>query len=188
MAAIHLEDQVLPKRCGHLSGKKVVPEEDMIRKIRAAVTARRNDDFVIIARTDARAVEGVEEAIARAQSYVEAGADVIFTEALESREEFSRFSGEIKAPLLANMTEFGKSPLLNVQELGELGYRIVIFPLTAFRVSLKAVGDAYGQLMSDGTQTGFMDDLMTRKEYYDVIGYDQYEKDDNEIFNFKGVK
>lgn len=188
VAAMHLEDQILPKRCGHLSGKKVVPIEEMIRKIRTAVSARRNDDFMIIARTDARAVEGVESALERSHQYIEAGADAVFTEALESRDEFSRFARELKAPLLANMTEFGKSPLLSVKELKEIGYRIVIFPLTGFRVSLKAVHDSYMQLKNEGTQTGFLEKLMTRKEYYDLIGYDEYQKDDDEIFNYKGVK
>ncbi|AKA47743.1 methylisocitrate lyase [uncultured archaeon] len=188
VAAIHLEDQVLPKRCGHLSGKKVVPLDEMVKKIRAAVSARRNENFMIIARTDARAVEGVKEAIERSKEYVEAGADAIFTEALESRDEFREFARELDVPLLANMTEFGKSPLLSVDELEEIGYRIVIFPLTGFRVSLKAVKDSYIQLKRDGTQNNFLDRLMTRKDYYDLIGYNEYEKEDNEIFNYKGVK
>ncbi len=186
VAAIHLEDQVLPKRCGHLSGKKLVPAEDMARKIRAAVSARKNGNFMIIARTDARAVEGVGGSLDRAREYIEAGADAIFTEALESKDEFRKFASELKVPLLANMTEFGKSPLLTVDELREIGYRIVIFPLTGFRVSLKAVMDSYRQLKNDGTQNNFLGDLMTRKDYYDLIGYDEYEKDDNAIFNYKG--
>lgn len=188
VAAIHLEDQVLPKRCGHLSGKKLVTSDDMIRKIRAAVSARKNSDFMIIARTDARAVEGLEGALERSREYIEAGADAIFTEALETREEFGKFARELDVPLLANMTEFGKSPLLTVDELRAIGYKIVIFPLTGFRVSLKAVMDSYVKLREDGTQNNFLDSLMTRKDYYDLIGYDEYEKDDNEIFNYKGDK
>ncbi len=188
VAAIHLEDQVLPKRCGHLSGKKLVPGEEMVRKIRAAVSARRDKDFMIIARTDARAVEGLDSAIERAQEYVEAGADAIFTEALESKDEFKKFSTEMSVPLMANMTEFGKSPLLTVKEFREIGYSMVIFPLTAFRVSLKAVQEAYANLYRDGTQNKFLDKLMTREDYYRVIGYYDYEKDDNEIFNYKRVK
>lgn len=188
VAAIHLEDQVLPKRCGHLSGKKLVPSDDMIRKIRAAVTSRKNDDFMIIARTDARAVEGVEGALERSREYIEAGADAIFTEALQSKEEFAMFSKELNVPLLGNMTEFGKSPLLTVDELRQLGYKIVIFPLTGFRVSLKAVTDSYMKLKKEGTQNNFLNDLMTRKDYYDLIGYDEYEEDDNDIFNYKGDK
>lgn len=188
VAAMHLEDQILPKRCGHLSGKKLVTTDDMIRKIRAAVTARKNDDFMIIARTDSRAVEGVESAIERCKEYTEAGVDAIFTEALESKEEFSHFARRLNVPLLANMTEFGKSPLLSVSELREIGYRIVIFPLTGFRVSLRAVRDAYGRLFNDETQRDFIGSLMTRKEYYDLIGYDEYEKDDNDIFNYGKVK
>ncbi len=187
VAAMHLEDQVLPKRCGHLSGKKLVREEDMIRKIRAAASARHNRDFMIIARTDARAVEGLDMAISRAKKYLDAGADAIFTEALESAQEFRSFASKVDAPLLANMTEFGKSPLLTVKELGEIGYRIVIFPLTAFRASLKAANDVYAGLKANGSQNGFMNRLMTRKEYYEIIGYDEYEKDDNEIFNYKEV-
>lgn len=188
VSAMHLEDQVLPKRCGHLSGKKLVTAEDMTRKIRAAVAARRNDDFMIIARTDSRTVEGVERSIERCEEYIDAGADAIFTEALESRDEFSIFARKLKAPLLANMTEFGKSPLLRVSELKEIGYRIVIFPLTGFRVSLRAVRDAYGRLFNEGTQRDFIGSLMNRNEYYDIIGYDDYERDDNDIFNYRKVK
>ncbi len=180
-SAIHIEDQVLPKRCGHLDGKRIVPEEDMVLKIKAAVSARKNSDFVIIARTDARSVNGLDDAIERARRYADAGADMIFTEALESREEFERFASEIRAPLLANMTEFGKSPLLSAEELRDIGYKAVIFPLTAFRVMLKAVESAYSDLMSTGTQRGFMERLMTRSEYYEAIGYGEYEDEDREL-------
>lgn len=188
VAAMHLEDQVLPKRCGHLSGKKLVQTEEMVRKLRAAVSSKENEEFMVIARTDARAVEGIEGAISRAKEYVNAGADAIFTEALESAEEFREFASKIDVPLLANMTEFGKSPLLSIEELREIGYRIVIFPLTAFRASLKAAMDTYSRLYSSGTQRGFIDDIMARSDYYDLIGYQEYEKDDNEIFNYKDVK
>ena len=150
VSAIHIEDQVLPKRCGHLSGKKVVEKEDMIRKIKAAVGARKNDDFMIIARTDARAVTGIEDAISRSQEYHEAGADMIFTEALQAKDEFQRFAREVKAPLMANMTEFGKSPRLSVNELREIGYKLVIFPLTAFRATLLTVRDIYMNLAEEG--------------------------------------
>lgn len=187
VSAIHLEDQILPKRCGHLSGKKLVQTEDMVKKIRAAVSSRKDDDFMIIARTDARAVEGVESAIERCNEYIEAGADAIFTEALQSREEFSKFAKTLNVPLLGNMTEFGKSPLLSLDEFREIGYRIVIFPLTGFRVSLRAVSDAYSRLFKEGTQRDFIGSLMTRKEYYEVIGYDDYEKDDDDIFNYGKV-
>ncbi|MCL5732653.1 MAG: methylisocitrate lyase [Candidatus Thermoplasmatota archaeon] len=180
-SAIHIEDQVLPKRCGHLNGKKIVPEDDMVLKIKAAVSARKNRDFVIIARTDARSINGMDDAIERSREYLRAGADMIFTEALESRSEFERFASEVKAPLLANMTEFGKSPLLSVEEIKEIGYRAVIFPLTAFRAMLKTVEYVYSDLKKSGTQRDFMERLMTRSEYYDVIGYDEYEKEDREL-------
>lgn len=180
-AAMHLEDQVLPKRCGHLSGKKIVDREEMVRKIKVAVETRKNSNFNIIARTDARSVLGVEEAIERSNLYLEAGADMIFTEALETREEFAIFGREIKGPLLANMTEFGKSPLMSVEELKNAGYQAVIFPLTAFRVALKSINQTYAELKKTGTQRDFMENLMTRTQYYDMIDYDQYEKEDREL-------
>ncbi len=177
-SAIHMEDQVLPKRCGHLSGKSVIASSDMVKKIKAAVSARKNPDFVIIVRTDARSVNGIEDAITRANEYVEAGADAIFSEALESRDEFLKFSREVKAPLMANMTEFGKSPLLSVNELRSIGYKMVIFPLTAFRAVLKNMDSIYRNLYSAGTQRDFMDLIMSRKEFYDIIGYSEYEDED----------
>lgn len=180
-AGMHLEDQVLPKRCGHLNGKKIVETDEMVRKIRAAVQSRKNDDFQIIARTDARSVLGIGEAIERSREYLESGADVIFTEALESVEEFKKFASEVDAPLLANMTEFGKSPLLSVEELKSIGYRAVIFPLTAFRASLLTIKNVYGELMSSGTQRGYMENLMTRAEFYDLIGYNEYEQEDTHL-------
>ena len=134
LAGLHLEDQQLPKRCGHLSGKELVTTAEMVAKLKAAVSARVDRDFVIIARTDARANEGIEGALARARAYVDAGADMIFPEALQDADEFRTFAREIKVPLIANMTEFGKSKLLSVQELGELGYAAVLFPVTIFRV------------------------------------------------------
>jgi len=138
LAGCHIEDQEFPKRCGHLAGKSLVDVDEMAERIKAAVRVRRDQDFFIIARTDARAVEDFGRTVERARSYVEAGADGIFPEALQSSEEFKAFAREVKAPLLANMTEFGKSPLLSFQELSEFGYRMVIFPMSAFRVSMKA--------------------------------------------------
>ena len=173
-AALHLEDQVLPKKCGHLNGKKIVDRDEMNRKISSAADARKNDDFIIIARTDARSVLGIDDAIDRANSYLESGADIIFTEAMESPDEFRKCVKEIRGPLLANMTEFGKSPLLSAGELKDIGYRAVIFPLTAFRVTLKAVQSAYDDLYKSGTQRDFIDRLMPRLEFYDVIGYHEY--------------
>ncbi len=184
-SAMHLEDQELPKRCGHLNGKKIVPEDDMVLKIKAAASARKNKDFVIIARTDARSIYGVDDAIERARRYARAGADMIFTEALESREEFERFASEVKVPLLANMTEFGKSPLLSAGELRDIGYRAVIFPLTAFRASLKTIMSVYEDLKTAGTQRDFIDRLMTRSQFYDVIGYSDYEEDDRTLASGK---
>ena len=142
LAGCHIEDQEFPKRCGHLAGKSIVDLDEMVGKIKAAAGARRDPDFMIIARTDARAVEGFDRAVERAGEYIAAGADAIFPEALQSLEEFRDFAKEIDAPLLANMTEFGKSPLLSFHDLMELGYRIVIFPMSAFRVAMKASAES----------------------------------------------
>ena len=180
-SGMHIEDQQLPKKCGHLSGKKIVPDEEMVHKIKAAVAARQNSDFLIIARTDARSVLGVEDAIRRSNLYLESGADMIFTEALESEDEFRRFAREVHGDLLANMTEFGKSPLLTADVLRQIGYRAVIFPLTAFRTALKATQNAYDMLFSQGTQKNLLDIMMSRNEFYEVIGYHEYEKEDNEL-------
>jgi methylisocitrate lyase len=143
LAGCHLEDQEFPKRCGHLAGKRLVDVEEMSAKIRAAVAAKYDRDFFVIARTDSRALENFDGAVKRAQAYLEAGADAIFPEALQTEEEFRDFAREVKGPLLANMTEFGKSPSLSVKELGELGYRMVIFPQSAFRVSMKTTGEFF---------------------------------------------
>ncbi len=180
-AAVHIEDQRLPKKCGHLPGKELVPEDEMCRKISAAVSARKDDDFMVIARTDARAVEGMDSAVERAKSYIESGADCIFPEALESEEEFRAFRKRVRAPLLANMTEFGVSPLLSVDELARIGYSIVIFPLTAFRVSARAIKESYEVLARDGTQRSLKGRMMSRDEFYDVIGYRKYEEEDGEL-------
>jgi len=180
-SAIHIEDQVLPKKCGHLQGKRLIETEDMISKIRAAVDARKNPDFVIIARTDARSVNGLEDAIERANAYFEAGSDVVFTEALETMDEFKTFARKARGPLMANMTEFGRSPLFSAAELKEAGYRMVIFPLTAFRAFLKTAQTVYDDLYKHGTQRDFMDKIMSRESFYDLIGYDDYEREDKEL-------
>jgi len=172
LAGCHIEDQEFPKRCGHLAGKEVVDVDEMVGKIKAAVGGRRDQDFFIIARTDARAVEDFESTVERAQRYIEAGADGIFPEALQSSEEFKGFAREIKAPLLANMTEFGKSPLLSFQELSDFGYRIVIFPMSAFRVSMKASDEFLRDLKKRETQSGWLDRMQTRKELYELLDYD----------------
>ncbi|MGR3302131.1 MAG: methylisocitrate lyase [Candidatus Scalindua sp.] len=178
---VHIEDQEMPKKCGHLAGKRLVSPEAMAVKIAAAVEARTDPEFLIIARTDARAVEGIDEAIKRANIYLEAGADVIFPEALESKEEFVLFRKEVNAPLLANMTEFGKSPYTSVKEFEDMGYNMVIFPLTAFRVMLKSVADALSKLKAEGTQEAFIEEMMTREELYEIIRYEDYEVIDKKI-------
>jgi methylisocitrate lyase len=172
LAGCHIEDQEFPKRCGHLAGKSLVPAEEMVGKIGAAVAARRDPDFMIIARTDARAVEDFDKAVDRARQYIAAGADAIFPEALQSADEFRDFAREIDRPLLANMTEFGKSPLLSFGELKDLGYRMVIFPMTAFRVAMKASADFLAALKKSGTQTEWLDRMQTRKELYELLDYD----------------
>ena len=180
-SAIHIEDQVLPKKCGHLEGKKLVEVEEMVEKIQAASKSKKNKDFIVIARTDARSVDGIDSAIERAKLYQRAGADGIFPEALESEEEFKEFAKKVIGILLANMTEFGKSPLLSAKELEKLGYRIVIFPLTAFRGALKKIDEVYSDLSKKGTQREFISNMMSRKEYYDLINYSSYEDEDKKL-------
>ena len=182
VAGIQLEDQRLPKRCGHLSGKQLVEPAEMQAKLRAAVAARRDADFVLIARTDARGVRGFDDAVARAGAYLDAGADVIFPEALESADEFERFARAVEAPLLANMTEFGKSPLLPFDELGQMGYRIVLYPVTLLRLAMKTVEQALATLRADGTQASLVAGMQTRQELYDLLGYRDYESRDREYF------
>jgi methylisocitrate lyase len=176
LAGLHIEDQVSPKRCGHLSGKQVISEEAMVEKILAAVSARQNKDFLIIARVDSKAVYGFDDAVHRAQQYLAAGADMIFPEALETPEEFELFAKRVKGPLFANMTEFGKTPYLTLQEFERFGYNIVIYPMTAFRVMMKAVQEAVDTLKREGTQAGFLDKMTTREELYQLIHYQAYEK------------
>jgi methylisocitrate lyase len=172
LAGCHIEDQEFPKRCGHLAGKEIVDVDEMIAKIKAALRARRDPEFFIIARTDARAVEDFDSAVKRARSYFEAGADAIFPEALQSADEFKAFARELKAPLLANMTEFGKSPLLSFRELSDFGYRMVIFPQSAFRVSMKASDEFLRDLKRRGTQSGWIEKMQTREQLYELFDYD----------------
>src|ERR1700722_15419820 len=178
LAGLHLEDQRLPKGCGHLSGKSLVSQEEMISKLKAAVAARRDPDFVIIARTDARAGEGFDAAVKRARAYVEAGADMIFPEALETPDEFGRFAQAVDASLIANMTEFGKSPLLSSAELAKRGYAAVLFPVTTLRVAMKAVENALHEIAQDGTQKGLLDRMQTRSELYKLLDYEGFEERD----------
>ena len=172
LAGCHIEDQEFPKRCGHLAGKTIVDLETMVARIKAAVAVRKDKDFVIIARTDARGVEDFKGAVKRAEEYLEAGADAIFPEALQTAEEFRDFAKEIKAPLMANMTEFGKSPLLSFKQLADFGYRMVIFPQSAFRISMKASAKFFAALKKSGTQNDWLEQMQTRQELYDLLDYD----------------
>src|SRR2546423_5404070 len=172
LAGCHIEDQEFPKRAGHLAGKTLVEVPDMKEKIAAAAAAKRDQNFLLIARTDARAVESFAKAVARAQAYLAAGADAIFPEALQTEQEFRDFAREVKAPLLANMTEFGKGPLLSLGQLAELGYRMVIFPQTAFRVSMFVAAQMFRDLKTTGTQEGWLDRMQTRQEPYELLDYD----------------
>lgn len=181
IAGIHLEDQLSPKRCGHLEGKQLIPVEEMQAKIAAAVTARQNPGFVVIARVDARGVTGLDDAIYRAKAYIEAGADMIFPEALIAQEEFAQFARSVEVPMLANMTEFGKTPYLSAQDFEALGYKIVIFPMTAFRVMMRSIKDALMELKQTGTQEGFLDRMQTRQELYELIDYAAYNNLDKQL-------
>jgi methylisocitrate lyase len=172
LAGCHIEDQEFPKRCGHLPGKSVVDVDEMAARIKAAVSARRDEDFMIIARTDSRAVEDFDRAVERARRYLKAGADAIFPEALQNADEFKAFARDVKAPLLANMTEFGKSPLLSFDELAGLGYKMVIFPQSAFRVSMKATEQFLRDLKQAGTQSGWIKKMQTREQLYELLDYD----------------
>lgn len=181
-AAIQLEDQTLPKRCGHLSGKNLVEASEMCAKIRAAVAARKDPSLVILARTDARGVTTFEDAVERAKRYLDAGADWIFPEALATRAEFERFRSEVDAPLVANMTEFGKSDLLPLKVFQELGYAGVLFPVTLFRIAMKSVEQALARIASEGTQQNLLGQMQTRQQLYDLLRYSDYEARDRAFF------
>jgi methylisocitrate lyase len=172
ISGIHLEDQVMPKRCGHLQGKEIVALDEMKSKIEAACHARTDPDFVIIARVDARGPLGFDEAVKRGKAYLEAGADMIFPEALETEEEFRIYARELKAPLLANMTEFGKSPFFSAQQFREMGYRMVIFPVSAMRIAIKAIYELFSEIRNTGTQERMIDRMFTRKQLYELLDYD----------------
>lgn len=184
LAGCHLEDQVNPKRCGHLDGKAVVPTAEMVKRLRAAVAARRDPDFVICARTDAAGLEGVDAAIERARAYADAGADMIFTEALAGPADFERFRAAVDIPLLANMTEFGKSELLTVEQLRDLGYNVVIYPVTTLRLAMFAVEEGLRDIDRAGTQAGLLDRMQHRSRLYELLRYAEYNQFDDEIFNF----
>jgi methylisocitrate lyase len=181
-AGMHLEDQVAAKRCGHRPGKALVPAAEMIDRIKAAIDARTDPGFVIMARTDAHAVEGQQAALERAAGYVEAGADMIFAEALTTLDEYRQFASRLRVPLLANITEFGRTPLFTLAELGAAGVRLVLYPLSAFRAAARAEVLVYEAIRRDGTQQSVVPGMQTRDELYDVLGYRAYERKLDELF------
>jgi len=179
---MHLEDQVSAKRCGHRPGKALVSTQEMSDRIRAAVDARTDLDFVIMARTDAHAVEGQQAAVARAQAYVAAGADMIFAEALTTLDEYRQFTSVVKVPVLANLTEFGKTPLFTTKDLAEVGVRLVLYPLSAFRAMSKAALEVLGAIRREGTQKSVVPLMQTRTELYEHLGYLDYERKLDALF------
>jgi methylisocitrate lyase len=186
LAGMQIEDQELPKKCGHLPGKRLVQVSEMVAKIRAGSGARRDQDFLIVARTDARAVEGLDAAVRRARTYIDAGADAIFPEALESADEFRTFARQLakdggKVPLVANMTEFGKTPYMSVTEFEDLGYRLVLFPVTALRMATKAIERVLVELKNHGSQRGLLEQMQTRQQLYDLLRYEEYEQRDRQF-------
>ncbi|RAY11519.1 methylisocitrate lyase [Actinomadura craniellae] len=183
LAGCHIEDQVNPKRCGHLDGKSVVPLPDALRRIRAAADARRDPDFVICARTDVRALEGLGAALDRARALADAGADMIFPEALANAAEFEAMRKAVDVPILANMTEFGKSTLLTTETLRDVGVNVVIYPVTLLRLAMGAVTEALSVLAADGTQAALVERMQTRGELYDLLGYADYAKFDTTVFS-----
>lgn len=185
-AGMHLEDQVQAKRCGHRPGKALVPAGEMVDRLKAAVDGRTDPAFVIMARTDAHAVEGQAAALERAQRYVEAGADMIFAEALTALDEYREFTRVVPVPVLANITEFGKTPLFTTQELAGAGVRLVLYPLSAFRAMSRAALGVYAAIRRDGTQQAVVDTMQTRAELYDVLGYHDYERKLDALFGQEG--
>lgn len=181
-AGLHIEDQVLPKRCGHLEGKQLIAAEAMCEKIKAAIQAKKNKNFLIMARTDARAIEGLEGAIKRARAYLKAGAEALFPEGLTSKEEFRQFAAAFpNTPLLANMTEFGKTPFIHVKEFAQMGYRLVLFPVTLLRVAMGAVVKGLKEIKQKGTQKNLIPAMQTRSDLYHMLGYDCFVKLDRKI-------
>lgn len=184
LAGCHLEDQVNPKRCGHLDGKAVVPATDMVKRLRAAVSARRDPNFVVCARTDAAGIEGLPAAIDRARAYADAGADMIFTEALTEPADFEAFRAAVDVPLLANMTELGKSPLLSARQLADLGYNVVIYPVTTLRLAMFAVEAGLREIAATGTQFDLLDRMQHRGRLYELLRYADYNEFDTDTYNF----
>ena len=182
VAAVHIEDQVAAKRCGHRPGKELVSTAEMCDRLKAAADARHDADFVVMARTDAAAGEGLDAAVARAQAYVAAGADMIFAEALTTLDEYRRFTAAVNVPVLANITEFGRTPLFTVEELRSAGVAMALYPLSAFRAMSAAALGVYATLRRDGTQKASIGSMQTRAELYDVLGYEDYERKLDRLF------
>lgn len=184
-AAMHMEDQVGAKRCGHRPNKEVVSKAEMVDRIKAAVDARTDDNFSIMARTDAIAIEGIDAAIERVHAYIEAGADLVFPEAIRTLEDYNKFSSVVSKPILANITEFGMTPLFTRDELAAHGVKIILYPLSAFRAMNKAAENVYEAIRRDGTQSGVLDTMQTREELYDRINYYSYESALDQLLNDK---
>ena len=185
LSGCHVEDQIDEKRCGHLDNKEIIPLTKMVNKIKTAVNAKKDKNFLIIARTDANSVEGIKKTIDRAKAYEDAGADIIFPEAMKDEKEFELIRKNLKVNLLANMTEFGKSKLLSTNELENLGYNIVIYPVTTQRLAMKSVEDGLRAIMNDGHQNNIIDKMQTRKRLYELVDYEKYNTPDKKITDFK---
>lgn len=185
ISACHIEDQVMPKRCGHLDGKEVVSSEMMVQRIKAAAEAKRDPNFVLIARSDARAVEGLDQALDRMKAYVDAGADMIFPEAMQNEKEFEAVRKAISVPILANMTEFGKSRLLNKKELENLGFNLVIYPVTTLRLAMFGAEKGLDAILAEGDQNSVLDIMQHRRDLYDLLRYHDYNQFDQSIYNFQ---
>ena len=184
ISAVHIEDQIERKRCGHLENKELISTEQMIKKIRDCVNAKKDKNFKIIARSDAKSVEGLDKMIDRCKSYIDAGAEIIFPEALEDENEFEKVRKSLSSYLLANMTEFGKSKLLNYKKLENLGYNIVLYPVTTQRLAMKNVEDGLRAIFADGHQNNIIDKMQTRKRLYELVDYEKYNSLDEKIYNF----
>ena len=184
ISAVHLEDQVERKRCGHLDNKELISQAEMVKKIEKCVSSKKDKNFKIIARSDAKSVEGIDKMIDRCKAYVDAGADIIFPEALSDEKEFEKVRKSLDCYLLANMTEFGKSKLLNFKDLENLGYNIVIYPVTTQRLAMKSVEDGLRAIFADGHQNNLLDKMQTRKRLYDLVEYEKYNSLDEKIYNF----
>ena len=184
ITAVHIEDQIEQKRCGHLDNKELISKDQMVKKIKECVASKKDKNFKIIARSDANNVEGIDKMIDRCKAYVDAGAEIIFPEALQNEKEFEKVRGSLNCYLLANMTEFGKSKLLNFKELENMGYNIVIYPVTTQRLAMKSVEDGLRAIFDDGHQNNIIDKMQTRKRLYDLVDYEKYNSLDEKIYNF----